>query len=259
LDSDPHLWMPMTCSEDAYVRLMLDKRLFDEAGARSHHQRVAAIVGAFDPRSDGLCGMFGAVSVGLDLSWWDYGLLMLYRQNSLLLTQDSEDARLARSFYGVHDVLRSSKTCDLGKCKVDASSVLSSVTASSGCIANSCLAKVSATELHAEGAVLANVRARKIVAARGAVAYNIVDESEEGITLAENEVRVGVFTLDADLPYFEMKSNVAEVDGGKKFQERVCGNQYSFQEVYDLNVGVDVLACEAKSAAAFERRAGSSA
>lgn len=31
-------------------------------------------------------GVFGAVNVGEDASWWDYGMLRLYRKNNLLLT-----------------------------------------------------------------------------------------------------------------------------------------------------------------------------
>lgn len=34
-------------------------------------------------------GVFGAVNVGEDASWWDYGQLRLYRTNNLLLTHVS--------------------------------------------------------------------------------------------------------------------------------------------------------------------------
>lgn len=37
------------------------------------------------PEAAGM-GVFGAVNVGEDASWWDYGLLRLYRKNNLLLT-----------------------------------------------------------------------------------------------------------------------------------------------------------------------------
>merc|ERR1711862_116815 len=100
-------------------------------------------------------------------------------------------------------------------------------------------------ELQADHAVLVNVSAAKIVAAKGAIAYNIVDNSEEGLVLSENEVRVGVFVSDRleGPSYFEMRSNVLEIDGGQFFREKVAGNDYSFQEVYDLNQGVNVSAC----------------
>jgi len=255
MDTDPHVWMAMTLGREDYAKLMLEKSLFDEAGAHAHHDRVSAIVSSFDVSADGLAGMFGAVNCGPDFSWWDYGQVKLYTKNSLLLTEDSEDARLVRSFFGIPDGSRVLEGCSLGSCEVDATSVVSACTAASGSVAASAIAGVATGELRADGAVLVNVAARRIIAAKGSLAYNVVDTSEDGITLGENEVRVGVFTLDKDRPYFEMRSNVAEIDGGKVFKERVCDNPFSFQEVYDLNHAADVVACGAAAAAAFEQQA----
>lgn len=255
MDSDPHVWMPMTLGEEDYTKLMLEKGLFDDAGAKAHHARVAGIVGAFGPTTGGLKGMFGSVNVGPEFSWFDYGLLALYSKNGLLLTEDSDDARLARCFFSIPDGARVSSCCSLGSCQVDGVSVAFGSTAASGSVTASAIAGVCTGELTAAGAVLVNVCAKKILAAKGSVAYNVVDHSEEGITLGENEVRVGVFTLDKDRPYFEMRSNVAEIDGGKVFKDRVCGNAMSFSEVYDLNHGVDVTACGAAAKAAFKKAA----
>lgn len=253
MDSDPHLWMAMTLGKDDYTKLMLEKKLFDDAAARAHHDRVAKMLSEFDAAAGGFTGMFGAVPVGVDLSWWDFGLLKLFSTNSLLLTQDSEDARLARAFFGIEEGSRVSSSA-MGDCKVDASSVVTGSAARSGSVASSAVAGVCVAELQAEGAVIVNVCAKRVVAAKGAVIYNVVDSSEEGIVLAENEVRVGVFTLDKDRPYFEMRSNVAEIDGGKAFTEKVCGNEFSFQGVYDLNHGVDVTACAQAAREAFRKR-----
>jgi len=250
MDSDPHVWMPMTLEEAAYAALMVQKGLFDEAGARQHHQRICALISGFDKSSDGLTGgMFGAVTVGQESSWWDYGLLKLYARNSLLLTEASEDSKLARAFFGIKEGSRVSSDCRLGDCTVDPASVVSGgCNANSGAVTGSALVNVSASELTADTAVLVNVFAKKVVAPKGSVAYNVLETSEEGLVLQENEVRVGIFTLDAARPYFEIRSNREEIDGGKVFKERVCGNAFSFQEVYDLNAGVDVTACAAAAA-----------
>merc|ERR1719277_1825289 len=101
MDSDPHVWMAMTCSRDDYARLMVSKGIFEEAAAQAHHDRVAALVASFDVASDGLRGKFGAVNVGTDFSWWDYGQVKLFYRNSMLLTEDSEDSQLARTFWDV--------------------------------------------------------------------------------------------------------------------------------------------------------------
>lgn len=257
MDSDPHLWMAMTLAEESYMRLMIQKKLFGEEDANAHHRRVTSFLEKFEAseaaKASGLTGRFGAVNVGTEQSWWDYGLLQLYVQNALLLTKDTEDAMLARLFFGVAEAPRQPTDSSMGECQVDPLSVVTNSRVASGSVAGSCVAHVCAKELRAEGAVLMNVCARKIVAGKGAVAYNVVDSSEEGLVLAENEVRVGVFTLDQAQPYVEMKSNVVEIDGGKVFKDKVCGNKYSFQEVYDHNHGVDVIACAAKATAAFDK------
>ena len=38
-------------------------------------------------------GVFGAVNVGDQACWWDYGMLRLYRTNNNLLTSVSYDKR----------------------------------------------------------------------------------------------------------------------------------------------------------------------
>lgn len=254
MDTDPHVWMAVTLDPDSYTGLMVRKGLFDESAARQHHQRISDMVEAFDSTSGGLSGLFGAVNVGADLSWWDYGQLKLYLRNSLLLTEDSADSSLARAFFGVAESGRSTCLGDLG-CSVDAASIVSSCVVRSGEVVGSMLANVRAKELRAERAVVVNVCAARIVAPPGSVLYNVVDSSEEGIVLAENEVRVGIFTQDPERPYFEMRSDSGSIDGGQVFKDRVCGNSFSFQEVYDLNQGADVSACAASAVAAFKARA----
>lgn len=250
LDSDPHLWMPMTLSKSAYSSLMIKKGLFDEASAGAHYERVAGIIGGFDAKSSGMTGMFGAVNVGLDFSWWDYGQLALYIRNSLLLTESSDEAKLMRSFFAIPEGSRTAASCCLGRCCLDLQSVVSSTRTLSGHISGSAIVGCAAKELKADGAVLVNCCAQRIVAGKGAVAYNIVRHHGQ-LVLADNEVRVGIFSPGSTPPYFEMSSR-ADVDGGQVFKEAVCGNYLNYQQVYDLNRGVDVTACYEAAAKARE-------
>merc|ERR1719401_2390127 len=147
----------MTLSKEDYARLMVNKGIFDEASAGAHHVRVAKIVSGFDVSSDGLKGMFGAVNVGSEFSWWDYGQVKLYYRNSLLLTEDSEDARLARSLFAIPEASRVDSSSSMGGCQVDPISVVSATTASKGSVSSSTVCGVAAEELQAQGAVLVNV------------------------------------------------------------------------------------------------------
>jgi len=245
MDSDPHLWMPLTLSPEAYAELALKKELFGStAEADAHQKRVNSILPKLESKE---MGVFGAVDVGSDNSWWDYGQLVLYQQNAMLLTEESEDAKLMRRFFNVPDKTRVSDDSSLGECSVDGSSVVSSTTALSGSIVSSVTTDVCCKEISAEGAVLVGVYANKIRAGKGSVAYNIVDKSEAGLVLGEDEVRVGIFNPSdsmwtSDPAYLEMKSNLA-TDGGKAWKERVLGNTKSFEDVYSSNIGVNISNC----------------
>jgi len=203
---------------------------------------VNSIIDSFDKSS--LPGLFGACDVG-ECSWWDYGQLQLYRAGSLLLTEATEDAKLCRAFFGITEDSRITAST-VGDCSIDAASVISGSSLKSGTVAACAVASVTAGEVQAEGAVLVQVSAKKIVAGKGSIAYNVIDTSEEGLVLAENEVRVGVCTLDDERPYLQMSSS-AETDGGKAWKEKVHGNPKSFEDVYNMNKGVDVSACAAVS------------
>jgi hypothetical protein len=254
MDSDPHLWMPLTLSSEEYAELALKKELFKtKEAADAHRSRVNSILKKFEL---GALSVFGAVDVGKHNSWWDYGQLQLFQQNAILLTKETEDARLMRKFFGIPDAKRVSDDSSLGDCSVDASSAVTSTTAASGSIASSVTADVCCKEISAEGAVLVGVYATKIVAGKGSVAYNIVDRSEGGLVLGENEVKVGVFSPSSGVfwsgpGYYEMKSDL-KTDGGKAWKERVSGNDKSFEEVYNSNVGVDITACAQNALTARE-------
>lgn len=87
LDSDPHLWMPMTLDQEAYIQIMKQKGVSEEQSA-AHYARMQKMLAAFhDTHSTQDKDMFGAVDVGQGVLWWDYGQLKLYQQNTLLMTE----------------------------------------------------------------------------------------------------------------------------------------------------------------------------
>ena len=87
LDSDPHLWMPMTLEKPAYIQLMGQKGIPSD-DASLHFDRIQAMMTRFwaDPATKSL-SLFGPVNVGQGVCWWDYGLLSLYQRNTLLITE----------------------------------------------------------------------------------------------------------------------------------------------------------------------------
>jgi hypothetical protein len=86
LDSDPHLWMPMTLSKPSYLHLMTQKGVSTEVSSE-HFERIQAMMAKFNAKeSTKSLGLFGPVDVGSGVCWWDYGQLKLYLQNTLLMT-----------------------------------------------------------------------------------------------------------------------------------------------------------------------------
>lgn len=87
LDSDPHLWMPMTLDKEAYVRLMKQKGIKEETSS-THFERIQKMMNSFNELYAHIpLGLFGPVDVGQEVLWWDYGQLKLYQRNTLLMTQ----------------------------------------------------------------------------------------------------------------------------------------------------------------------------
>ena len=91
LDSDPHLWMPMTLKKDDYIKLMLQKEFSIEVSSQ-HYERIQKFLTQLWSNETILNSklknrLFGAVSVGQNVYWWDYGLLKLYQRNALLMVE----------------------------------------------------------------------------------------------------------------------------------------------------------------------------
>lgn len=90
LDSDPHLWMPMTLEKPAYLQLMRQKGIAEDV-ASTHFDRIAAMMTTFYSENSGNpLGLFGPVDVGQGVLWWDYGQLKLYQRNTLMITERFE-------------------------------------------------------------------------------------------------------------------------------------------------------------------------
>ena len=230
LDTDPHFWMPLTLSEADYVTLMKGKDVPEDESTK-HYKRMAAMKASFDL---GTMGLFGAVDVGKDACWWDYGQLKLYSANSLLLLEKSQSADLLRQFLGLDTHAADSK---LDGVTVDETSYAYNVQAKSGKISKSVLAGVRAGEIEADGAILVNCASKKIVAGEGSILYNIMDDSEQGVVAKPGEVMVAVTEESGDS--MRLCSRM-DIDGGKAWKRKLETNDASFEEVHKKNKNANI-------------------
>jgi len=160
LDSDPHFWMPLGLDEESYALIMAGKGLAP-AEAVTHHRRIRQ-VGAM---VDGGLGMLGAVDVGADVWWWDYGRLPLYIEHNLRLLADSPEARDMRRFFGVEE----KEASRLGSTDVDERSIVLASDIGGGRVRNSVVVGVTADHVEIEDTVLIGVEAPRVTSVGGLV------------------------------------------------------------------------------------------
>lgn len=251
LDTDPHFWMPLTLPQDEYISLMSQKGV-EADESRAHHVRMTKMKDAFLATNSEL-GLFGAVDVGSNACWWDYGQLKLYIANNLKLSEDGADADLLRRFFGITS---RSMNSEVSGVTVDGSACVFSCIAKKGSVgAHAAVAAVSAEEVQiGENAIVVNCAARKIVAGKGAVLYNLVSEAEEGIKAEAGDVIVSV--TDTEGSSMLLKSKV-DICGGNAWKKVLDENAVSFEEVHKQNRDADVSAIEKKRKELFKKASSS--
>ena len=244
LDSDPHFWMPLTLPRDAYIGAMAAKGV-EADNAAQHFDRVAAMRLKFEAGAapSSAVGIFGAVDVGADKYWWDYGQLKLYRQNNMLLVNPAGMAEpdALRLFLGLDGASggRQRGNALPEAAHVDGNSVVVGCSIGKGpCVIQaSVLSGVTAASIEVECCILINVTARAIKA-KHCLLYNVCDHSEGGVDESDaGSVRADVFGLEEGL---SMRS-AFDIDGKLAWSEKVKGNPRTFEEVYKLNMNADVL------------------
>jgi hypothetical protein len=248
---DPHFWMPMTLPEDEYISLMSQKGVAEDE-SRSHHIRMTKMKDSFMAANPEL-GVFGAVDVGNNACWWDYGQLKLYITNNLKLSEEGDDADLLRRFFGVTSRVTNSEVSGVA---VDDKAFVSSCKAKSGSVgAHSTIAAVEAEHIQiSEDAIVVNCAAKKIVAGKGAVLYNLISDSDDGIVAKDGDVIVAV--TDADGSSMLLTSKIS-ICGGDAWKKVLDGNSMSFEEVHKQNKDSDVSTIEKKRKELYKKASSS--
>lgn len=231
-DTDPDFWMPMTLPEESYIALMQQKGV-EESTSKPHFERMQAFSTLFLKEHSEL-GLFGAVDVGKDACWWDYGQLKLYSKNSLLLLDDTNpEASLLRKFLNLESG-PSSGTSALDNVMLEHSYTFDCSIAD-GTIKNSLLSHVTSEKVNADGAILVNCVAPKITAGKGCILYNIMGERE--IVAEPGQIMVAVSDESGGMTMIKSRM---DIDGGQAWKKAVEGNPMSFEEVWKNNKNANI-------------------
>lgn len=232
LDSDPHFWMPLTLDEQTYLTIMAQKGE-DPAFSRAHYRRMSAFARRFLADHPEF-SLFGAVDIGLQSYWWDYGQLIYYYRNNQLLTRQTPEAAAMRRFFQISADAGNQPAH--GSLDCDAHSIVQGCTIQSGRIRNSVLINVRADHIDVEDAVLIQVAA-PAVKGKGCLLYRVSDAAP--VQMDERAVRADVFLPEAAAYRFQTS---LDRDGGADWYTCLPNNPMSYDEMRLLNAELDIVA-----------------
>lgn len=229
LDSDPHFWMPLTLDAASYAETMAAKGT-SPSDATRHHLRMQRLKERLRVSPGGSAGTLGAVDVGHDSIWWDYGQLPGYYRNNLRLAGNDAEGSVMRRFFAIEDRVQGGR---LANVDIDSASVVLDSVIGRGRIRNSVLVGVRAGYVHATDAVLVSCAAPELTV-RGGLLYNVADPGH--VSLDPGGVRADVFLPPRDR--IEMRSGLSR-DGRADWNVRIGDNEQSYAEVFERNQHVD--------------------
>jgi len=132
--------------------------------------------------------------------------------------------------------------------------VFGSKITSNGSIKASMLSQVTASEIEADGAIIVNCAAKKIKAGKGAILYNLVDDSDEGIVAQEGAVMVSVTDESGSSNLLQSRM---DIDGGKAWKVKLDMNDMSFEDVHKSNKNANIREIAKKRQANYDKVASS--
>lgn len=210
LDTDPHLWMPMTASKEDFE----DELLWN---------RVNEFKERFLAKDESGMNLFSDKDMGDETYWWDFGQLSLYHQNLLKLLEDSGEGDAMRDLFDVRDNLikiRSSEGLEV----IDSIVLDSEV---KGRIEKSIVVKAVASSINADNSIIINSKVGRAESSQSVI-YNCIEL--EDLNLSGESV---VDLFHPKKGKIRMATEL-ERDGKADWDLRVGNNHYTYSEAQSL-------------------------
>ena len=99
-----------------------------------------------------------------------------------------------------------------------------------------------------------NCVAKKIVAGKNCILYNIIDDSDEGIVANEGDVIVSVTEESGEMMELRSKHSIC---GGQAWKNVVEGNTMSFEQVHEKNFEANISIIDNKRKEMFTKLSSS--
>ncbi len=210
MDTDPHLWMPLTSDLDDFVT---------RGGDSVHWDRIEEFKQRFLDKDKQSLKLFGDKDIGTQTLWWDYGQVRLYHQNFLKLLDESPEGECLRKFYNLDKHWIQSSSED--GLKVENSILVNADV--KGKVKNSVLIEANADKLDVVGSVIVGSSLSK-VSAKESLIYSCIDLNT--LKLSPGEVVADIFLPSNGRT--RMRTSLKR-DGKDDWEITILGNPYSFE------------------------------
>lgn len=221
LDTDPHLWMPLSLDLQTYLAVFASKEL-SKSFAQSHYERMQQFKEQFSQQK-----LLGSTDLGHETLWWDYGNTAAYHENSLKITKDTEEGQVMRSFFSIPD--NPENHVKNNQLKIE-NSTLINCSISKGTIKNSVLIDVIAEEANLEESVLIHTSAQKIDS-KGAILYNVVENGP--LHVEDNTIRADNFSKQNG--HIKLHNSILSPI---PWDQCAKENVFSFSSLHQINQGL---------------------
>lgn len=212
LDTDEHLWMPLTSTRSEYV---------DKEGSIIYWRRIKKFKKKFLAREKRKV-IVGAKNLGDKTLWWDYGNLANYYKSLSILLDDSHEGRVAREFYEIEKYFVKKEKKNNLKIK---NSILINSEIEKGDIKNSIIVNSKVKRVKIKGAVIFNTKVKSLNSKRVLI-YNL--NEGKGIRALPNEVITDIVVAEGTK--IRMRSSLIR-DSKKDWKIRLPQNPFSYSEI----------------------------
>lgn len=221
-DSDPYFWMPLTLDLDSYISAMLIRNVPLES-IKTHYKRMQQFKKEFKHiNTNSTKSFFEGIDIGKESYWWDYGTIDSYYKNNLMMTKNSLESELMRSFFRLENFKEKESY------ENENLNLLINSCVKKGNIKNSLVINVEAEELNISDSILIGCKIKSIDTSQSLL-YHV--EDNDPLFLENYMVRADVPIL-FDLKNLRLKSSI-ETDGKSNWKNRIFDNTHSWEEALE--------------------------
>lgn len=220
LGTDADWWQALTSEKDEYCQIMQRKNIAFEESSR-WWEKMQRVWFSFAKRDEKLLCVR---DVGKNALWWDYGQNKYYMKNIMLLTTNSFEGDVARTFFGIKNAIDSYS--HVGKTTINNTLVLDS-TIENGKLENCIVVSSKLKNVFAKNSIIISSSIIEL-RAEESLCYNVIDSQ---VNLQKDEILTHIFHLQKGK--FPMRTFRIR-NGQQDWESIVCGNPYSYSEIIDL-------------------------